>query len=546
MKILIVEDSDDSRVLLEDQLHVHGYTVESAVNGTEALEKARKSTPDLIISDILMPEMDGFELCRQVKRDPKLRALPFIFYTATYTGPVDKHFALSLGASRFIIKPEDTTKFINTIEDVLSKHQNHELEIPDKPYMTDKALEHMHSEALTKKLDKKVHELDTQKEYLQIITDAMPVLISDIDNEYRYRYVNKAYEDWYSTSRTQIIGKHVRDIIGKEAFELVHWDMSRALNGESVTYEGYLSTHDKQERYILSKYIPHDGKKSGFSGFFELVNDITELKQAEQELQLHRNHLEELVANRTAELKASNKELEAFCYSVSHDLRSPLRSVSGFCQLLIEDYEKLLDPTALDYLTRMRSSVHRMDTLIDDLLSLSRVMRSELKQETINLSAIAKSVAEELEQNYPGRKIDYHIEQNLAAKGDASLLRVVLENLLDNAWKFTEHTPVAKIEFNSFVKDNKRVFYISDNGAGFSMSYIDKLFGAFQRLHETNDFPGTGIGLASVKRIIQRHGGEIWAQGEINKGATFYFTIPSPDESESSIEQDNKIIISKI
>jgi PAS domain S-box-containing protein len=527
MKILIVEDSEDARLLLEDQLHLHGYEVDSAVNGVVALEKARNSPPDLIVSDILMPEMDGFELCRQVKRDSGLKSLPFIFYSATYTGSEDKRFALSLGASRFIIKPEDPAKFVKIIEEVLSKHQKHELTVPDKPSKPDRVLEHMHSEALTKKLDKKILELEKQKEYMQLITDAMPVLIADIDKDFHYRYVNKTYEDWYKIPRTEIVGKHIRDIIGKQGFELVHPYMRKALQGESVTFETLLPAHGNSQRYILAKYIPHNDSVDGFGGFFELVSDITERKRAEQELQLHRDHLEELVADRTAQLKVSNKELEAFCYSVSHDLRSPLRSVSGFCHMLMQDHAGSLDATALDYLERMRDSAHRMDRLIDDLLDLSRVSRVELKQETVNLTSIAEDVAELLQHNYPGRKVEYKIEKNLMVRGDAGLLRIVLENLLDNAWKFTAKTSNAKVEFGSLKEGDTLVYYVHDNGAGFSMNYVNKLFGVFQRLHEANEYPGTGIGLASVQRIIQRHGGNVWAQGEPNKGATFYFTIPN-------------------
>ena len=529
MNILIVEDTEDARVLLEDQLRVHGYEVESAVNGVEAIAKARKSPPDLFVSDILMPEMDGFELCRRVKRDPSLRNLPFIFYTATYTGSEDKRFALSLGASRFIVKPEDPAKFIQTIEEVLSEHQKHELLVPDKPNKSDKEIEHMHSEILTKKLDKKLHELQKQKEYVQLITDAMPVLISHIDKDYRYQYANKTYENWYHISQAEINGKHVRDIVGEKGFEIVLPYINKALKGEAVTFEALLPVDGGSERYILAKYIPYNDKESGFNGFFELVSDITERKQAEQELQLHRERLEELVASRTAELNVSNKELEAFSYTVSHDLRSPLRSVSGFCHMLMEDYAGSLDAQALDYLEHIRVSVHRMDRLIADLLNLSRVSRIELKQERVNLSAMAHEIVEQLRHGYSGRKVTCVIDENLIVNGDAGLLRIALGNLLDNAWKFTAQTATPKVEVGSFKEGAKQVFYVRDNGAGFSMNHKNKLFGAFERLHEANEFPGTGIGLASVQRIIQRHEGDVWAQGEINKGATFYFTIPNPE-----------------
>ena len=246
-------------------------------------------------------------------------------------------------------------------------------------------------------------------------------------------------------------------------------------------------------------------------------------------MQLHRERLEELVASRTAQLNVSNKAMEEFCYMVSHDLRSPLRSVSGFCHMLMEDYAESLDVQAQDYLKHIRDSVHRMDKLIDDLLNLSRVSRIELKREKVNLSAISREIVEHLERAYPGRKVEYKIEDNLFVKGDTGLLRVVLENLLDNAWKFTAQTEKATVEFGSIKEAGKVVYYVGDNGAGFSMEFNSKLFAAFQRLHEASEFPGTGVGLASVQRIIQRHGGEVWASGEVNKGATFYFTIQNPE-----------------
>jgi light-regulated signal transduction histidine kinase (bacteriophytochrome) len=197
--------------------------------------------------------------------------------------------------------------------------------------------------------------------------------------------------------------------------------------------------------------------------------------------------------------------------------------------MLMEDYAKSLDTKAINYLQHIRDSVQRMDRLIDDLLNLARVSRVELRQEKVNLSAIAHEVVDQLKLGYPDRRVEYVVEGDLVVQGDPGLLRVVLENLLDNAWKFTAQTTNAKVEFGSYNSDDKTVYYVRDNGAGFNMDSMGKLFDAFQRLHASNDFPGTGIGLASVQRIIQRHGGEVWAEGEVGKGATFYFTIPNPE-----------------
>ena len=228
-------------------------------------------------------------------------------------------------------------------------------------------------------------------------------------------------------------------------------------------------------------------------------------------------------ANR--ELQATNRELEAFSYSVSHDLRAPLRSMDGFSQILLEDYGDELDEEGRDYLGRVRAASQRMGNLIDDLLELSRVTRGPLRRASVDLSAIAASVAGDLRASDPERHGSFEISEGLVARGDAKLLRVALENLLGNAWKFTSKEPDVRIEFGASRQGVAQVYYVRDNGAGFDASYAGKLFGAFQRLHGSDEFEGTGVGLATVARVIRRHGGEVWAEGEVGKGATFYFTL---------------------
>ncbi len=241
--------------------------------------------------------------------------------------------------------------------------------------------------------------------------------------------------------------------------------------------------------------------------------------------------LERRVAERTAELAAVNKELQAFAYSVSHDLRAPLRSIDGFSQALLEDYGDRLQGDAQDYLSRVRAASQRMAQLIDDLLHLSRITRREMHRRRIDLSALAQTVADVLQQQEPERDVAFVIQENLVADGDARLLRIALENLMGNAWKFTAKHPTARIEFGAqrVPAEEDQVeeiaYFVRDDGAGFEMDYADKLFGVFQRLHSTSEFDGTGIGLATVQRIIHRHGGRIWAEGAVEEGATFYFTL---------------------
>lgn len=261
-----------------------------------------------------------------------------------------------------------------------------------------------------------------------------------------------------------------------------------------------------------------------------LQQEVGRRQQAEAALQYERDQLEESVANRTAQLASINRELEAFSYSVSHDLRAPLRAIDGFSMALLEDYADRLDDIGHDYLRRVRNGAQKMGLLIDDLLQLSRVTRSELQLKRIDLSQLAATIIAELRQGEPERTVKLTIAPDLWAYGDPTLLQVLLTNLLGNAWKFTRKQPEATIEFGTLTHQGEKSFFIRDNGAGFDMKYAAKLFVAFQRLHGFDQFEGTGIGLATVQRVIAKHGGRIWVEAEIDKGATFHFTLPFKDE----------------
>jgi light-regulated signal transduction histidine kinase (bacteriophytochrome) len=254
----------------------------------------------------------------------------------------------------------------------------------------------------------------------------------------------------------------------------------------------------------------------------ELRGEIAERQQAEQVVQTLNQGLQQAIVD----LKAVNRELESFSYSVSHDLRAPLRSIDGFSQALLEDCLDQLDTSGQDYLHRIRNATQRMGNLIDDLLNLAQVTRSEMRLESVNLSLFVSNICTELQRSQTERHVECAVQPELFAQGDARLLQVLLMNLLSNAWKFSAQNPHARIEFGMMPSETDiPVYFVRDNGTGFDMAFVNKLFGPFQRLHSAKEFPGNGIGLATVQRVAHRHGGRVWAEGVLEEGATFYFTI---------------------
>jgi light-regulated signal transduction histidine kinase (bacteriophytochrome) len=264
------------------------------------------------------------------------------------------------------------------------------------------------------------------------------------------------------------------------------------------------------------------------------LNVLEDLSAAQAKIQVLNAELEARVEQRTAELVVANKNLEAFTYSVAHDLRSPLRALSGFAEALTEDYGDRLDETGRWYTDRIQAAANQMDALIDDLLVLAQVSRVEMSLGPVDLSAEVAAIASELQAGEPGRRVRFAIHEGIWVKADRSLIRTVLQNLVENAWKFTAKRDGATIEFGATAaEDAGACCYVRDNGAGFDPAYAGKLFQPFQRLHGVTEFPGTGVGLASVRRIIERHGGRVWAEGAVGRGATFYFTLDATETHDT-------------
>lgn len=306
------------------------------------------------------------------------------------------------------------------------------------------------------------------------------------------------------------------------------------LRGE--VFHGEICNQRKDGTYywIASTITPFKDERGIIEYFVEIATDITARKEAEQRIINLNANLEKQVEERTAQLADANKELEAFSYSVSHDLRAPLRAISGFSAALTEDCGKQLDPSCLDYLDRIRGASEKMNHLIDDMLQLSRVTRAEFSATTVDLCALAHQVTDELRTSNPTRTVEVVMPTDCIVQGDARLLTIVLVNLLSNAWKFTRHQTQARIELGRTIQQGETIYFIRDNGAGFNMAYADKLFKAFQRLHSTQQYEGTGIGLSIVQRIIRRHGGRVWAESAEGKGATFFFSLGAPPLTTTS------------
>ena len=359
------------------------------------------------------------------------------------------------------------------------------------------------------------------------------VVVSDLDGGLLHS--NRAAQELHGNAGLGEFRRHVSGLA--DTFELVQmdgtvlpsaqWPLARILRGEKLRgLELCIRRTDTDWQRVFSYggTLVQDGGGQPLMAVLT-IGDITERKRAADVIWQLNTDLEERIVKRTAQLQTANNELEAFCYSVSHDLRAPLRSLDGFSQALLEDYADTLDARGQNYLGRIRASSQRMGQLIDDLLNLSRVSRGEMSRELVNLSKMVREVEDELRATEPLREVEFVVADGLFAETDPRLLRIVLTNLLGNAWKFTSKQRHACIEFGSSGERGEKEYFMRDNGAGFDEAYASKLFGVFQRLHAASDFPGTGIGLATVQRILQRQGGRVWAEGKVEHGATFHFTL---------------------
>ena len=415
MSILIVEDNPTNRKLLRAQLESEGFSVVQAVDGVEALEAVQRGGIDLVISDILMPNMDGFRLCHEIRRTQNVAGMPFILYTSTYNSPADRRLAETVGADHFVAKPAPLERLVEAIAEAMSR-KDQRRPVPTSEHDENYVLKR-YNEALVRKLEEKNNELETA---------------------------------------------------------------------------------------------------------------LAEIHDSHQAILALNAGLESRVERRTRQLAETNRELEAFTFSVSHDLRAPLRRIDGYAHVLEARATEMFDEEGRHALITILKSVREMGRLIQDLLAFSRTGRVELKREVVDLETLVDDVLGSMTDELEGRRIVWDRQPLAPVRGDPSLLRQVFVNLLGNAVKYTRPRDPAHIGLSLRSTEEELVTVcVRDDGVGFDMARAGKLFGVFQRLHADNEFEGTGIGLAIVQRIVSRHGGRIWAEATPGQGASFFFTLPS-------------------
>jgi PAS domain S-box-containing protein len=503
-RILIVEDERIIALDLAGTLDELGYAVAGfATKGEEAIDRARQLDPQLILMDMrLAGALDGIRTAEIIR---KQRDVPIIYLTAHSDTDTLRRAAES-SAAGYLVKPFKSPELRCAIEIALHKH------------------------AIDARMREREQWLATT---LQSIADA--VIATDPDRT--IRLFNQAAQRLTGRAPEEVLGRDIDAALtfvdehtGKQVSSLV----GRALEqqqGISSTDAYCLIARDGLRISVFESAAPIVDSFGRLLGAVLVLRDTREQRRQLEEIHKLNEELEDRVHERTAALAAANRELEAFSYSVAHDLRAPLRSLDGFTNLLQEHSGSRLDEKGLEHLKRIQGATARMGQLIDALLTLSRIGRTEIRPIRIDLTEMARLVAQEVGAGHAHRRIEIKIAPSMRAFADPRLLRVALSNLLDNAWKFTTPCEHALIEVGMLNESKSPTFFVRDNGAGFDPNYAGKLFTAFQRLHSDREFPGTGIGLAIVQRVIALHGGTIWADSEPQRGATFYFTLPQARSS---------------
>jgi DNA-binding response OmpR family regulator len=518
--VLVIDDSVTFRTSLKEALEREGFTVVVASSGEEGLRLAASRPPSAIIVDGVMPGIDGPTVIRRVRMDAALRSIPCVLLTGTEDAGAELR-ALDSGADAFVRKGDDLESILARLRAVFRSAEKRttapaSLLAPKRVLAVDDSATFLQSVAgilrdegydivLARSGEEALEMLAAQPVDCVLLDLVMPGIGGE------------------ETCRRIKTSPVVRDIplIMLTSVE----DRQAMIDGLALGADDYISKSSEFE--VLKARIRAQLRRKQVEDEHRKIRE--ELLRSELDASEARaaRHMAETRAALVEELERKNRELESFSYSVSHDLRAPLRAIDGFSRLLLEEYGATLDDKGKEHLARIRNSAQRMSELIDALLQLSRVGRGGIHRDRCDLSQIAMVVVDDLTRRDPDRNVAVAIQPRLIVNADARLMRALLDNLLGNAWKFTARASESRIEVGSHERGDVTVFFVKDNGVGFDMAYAENLFAPFQRLHASTEFPGTGIGLATVHRIIERHGGRVWAEGAVDRGATILFTLPA-------------------
>jgi len=522
--VLVIDDSATYREQLRAGLEAAGYNALCAETGEEGLRMAADQRPGAIVVDGVLPGIDGATVIRRLRLDAALRGVPCLLLTASEGSEAELN-ALDAGADAFLHKEDDLSVVLARLSAVLRAAST-----PDPATSTTSLLG-----------PKKILAVDDSATYLHELAEALRGEGFDV-------VLARSGEEALDLLAVQSVDCILLDLLmpgmgGREACRRIKSapvvrdvpliiltgleDREAMIEGLAAGADDYISKSGEFE--VLRARVRAQLRRKQFEDENRRIREELLRKELETAEAEAARQLADTRASLLEELERKNQELEAFSYSVAHDLRAPLRGIDGFSAALLQDFGDQLDAQAHHYLNRMRASAGRMGELIDDLLQLSRVGRADLRRGRVDLSEIASQVVAELRRHDPGRQVVDQIEEGLTTDADSKLMRVAMENLIGNAWKFTSKVEMAQIQVGVTDNERGRSFFVRDNGAGFDMEYLERLFRPFQRLHGERDFPGTGIGLATVYRVIDRHGGRVWAEAAVGLGATFFFTIPPRD-----------------
>ncbi len=549
--ILIAEANPSQAFVLRDILEAHGYAVGIATKGRQALDMAEAIGPSLIISAVDLPEMTGYQLTAHVKKAPSLSRTPVLLATSI-TDSEDVIQGLTCGADGFVLKPYETNHLLDSVRQALT-HQDRNTppqsevdvdvifggrqhRISMRPVQSINFLLSAYEVvALAKRqlLESNAQAIRAQR-FLDSLIESSPHVISIKDAEtLRYTRINRAFETLTGIGRDEILGKRDDEIFPPEDADPCLTIDREALDRRAVLdiQETVLHTRNNGKRVLHIKKFTLPDEQGRPSYLIGISEDVTLRSSLEALVQKLNATLSEQVAQLDVskmELEASNKDLESFSYSIAHDLRSPLNVIGGYVGLLKKQWAGRGDEKSLHCLSAIDKSVKHMDALINDLLAFSKLARQALKKTDVDMDQLVRKTVATVLQHVPHEQLpDIEQSELLPAQADSALIAQVWVNLISNAVKYSSKSLKPRIRISARREGSEIIYSVQDNGAGFDMAQYDKLFGIFQRLHGSSEFEGTGIGLAIVHRVVMHHGGRVWAEGEVNEGATFSFALPA-------------------